>query len=269
MRVSAVLIKVGNDKGVLPLFTFYDDSNPDRPSGTSPLLRRDEGNLQPVWVDNLHWAFYGASGKAGGAGACACSHQDFDMDRFERTFIPADHIRSVVVLDANGNSILRVGRYGNADNRGPGSAEIGFCFIKATAVSDKALYAIDYDNKRLLKATLGYENEVLKNLDNSSAVSGANTALPAHAELYMSVPNPFTTTRGGVIPYFLPRESRVSLTIYDLSGRVIYKLVNNAVRGPGRHQELVRDGVIKSSGVYFYELKAGQYKSRKPMVVMQ
>ena len=238
------LIKVGNDKGILPAVTFYTESHPDRPSGTSFFNFTQNGVNVPMWGDNVHWAFYGASGKTPG---CRCDHEDFDMDRFERTFVPANQINSVVVLDANGNSILRVGRYGNAENRGPGSAEIGFCLIKTAAVSDKALYVLDYDNKRILKATLGYENEVLKNLDNSSAVSVANTALPAQAELYMSVPNPFTTTRGGVIPYFLPRESRVSLTIYDLSGRVIYKLVNNAVRGPGRHQELVRDGVIKSS----------------------
>jgi len=69
----------------------------------------------------------------------------------------------VVVLDTNGNRILRMGRYGNADSQGPESLvpdpDIGFAWVRAVAASDTALYAMDFGNKRIVKAALGYHAE--------------------------------------------------------------------------------------------------------------
>jgi hypothetical protein len=69
------------------------------------------------------------------------------------------------VVDSNGNRVARIGRYGNADSRGPDSLvpepDIGLCDPTATAVSDTTLYIADHANRRIVKAALGYESEEL------------------------------------------------------------------------------------------------------------
>jgi hypothetical protein len=94
---------------------------------------------------------------------------------------------SVNVLDANGNFVLRIGSYGNADSLGPDSpvidpktgllrpkrpddpeglkppkelAEtIGFRWAPYVAVTDEALYAHDVGNNRVVRCVLSYEAE--------------------------------------------------------------------------------------------------------------
>jgi hypothetical protein len=59
------------------------------------------------------WAYGGVTGQSEG---CSCHHQRFDMDPWARAWIPSGHLFSVVVLDSNGNRIVRLGRYGNVDD---------------------------------------------------------------------------------------------------------------------------------------------------------
>jgi hypothetical protein len=112
-------------------------------------------------LENVLWSFHGVS-RVLGAG-CVCGDSRFDLDDFERSFVPARHLCSVLVVDSNGNRIARIGRYGNADSQGPGSPvpepDIGLCNPAYIAVSDKALYIHDGANRRILKAKLGYEAE--------------------------------------------------------------------------------------------------------------
>ena len=269
------VIKVGNEKW--PAVRFYGDEDNGKPAGISPQLylygQGWGGGSDNIVVDSFHWAYDGMSGLGIGLGNCICHWQIWDMDRFERCFLPSDHLYSVTVLDANGNRVLRIGRYGNPDSHGPNSPvpnpDIAFCFVKGVAVSDKAVYVSDQGNRRLLKAGLSYENEVFKALDNTTVTSAAKgRVLPAQAALYQNVPNPFNAG-GGTIPYFLPRQSRVSLTIYDLRGRVMHRLVDKETQPAGQHQAQIKSGLLKSSGVYIYELKAGSFKSRKRMAVLQ
>jgi len=107
------------------------------------------------------WA-YGGYSPLGGS-ACTCSHSTFDVDPFGRAFLPQAYVHSVMVLDANGNKVLRIGRYGNADSRGPGSPvpepEIGFVWVRGVSATDRALYAYDPGNRRILKAALEYHAE--------------------------------------------------------------------------------------------------------------
>ena len=112
-------------------------------------------------------------------------HSRFELDRYARLWLPAQHLGSVVVLDSQGNRILRVGRYGNADSRGadspvvdartgllrprraddpkdmksPLADDIAFCWVKAVAANDQALFAQDYGAGRVLKVALSYAAE--------------------------------------------------------------------------------------------------------------
>jgi hypothetical protein len=85
------------------------------------------------------------------------------MDFFARSWLPANQSFSVIVLDANGNRIARLGRYGNVDDTErdlkSGRDGLRFGWMRAVAVSDKAMYVADTANRRILRAALRYEAE--------------------------------------------------------------------------------------------------------------
>ncbi len=75
-----------------------------------------------LWVQNAEWLFgpVGAEGHYGSGGHCSCYvNGTFDLDYFGRTFASEVDRFRVVVLDPNGNVILRIGRYGNVDDGMP------------------------------------------------------------------------------------------------------------------------------------------------------
>jgi hypothetical protein len=100
------------------------------------------------------------SGISGSNMKCSCGHTRWDMDYYPRLWIPAPQLCSVVVLDSNGNLIARFGKYGNVDDDDPGVGGIHFAGrISAVCASDRAFYAVDQHNHRLLKAELSYAAE--------------------------------------------------------------------------------------------------------------
>jgi hypothetical protein len=94
---------------------------------------------------------------------CSCHNIRYDMDYFARHWLPANHLYSIMVLDANGNRVARLGRYGNVDDTDKDVEEekdgLRFVWPRAVAVSDAALYVADTGNRRILKALIGYEAE--------------------------------------------------------------------------------------------------------------
>jgi hypothetical protein len=92
------------------------------------------------------------------AASCICHNARFDLDFFARSYVPEAHRQSVAVLDTNGNFILRLGAYGNADDRGP---EIRLAHCRYVAVSEKRLYLNDIPNRRILSVDLKYEKEAV------------------------------------------------------------------------------------------------------------
>jgi len=93
---------------------------------------------------------------------------------------------------------------------------------------------------------------------------------PAANYLSQNYPNPFNPATK--ICYGLAGRSHVSLRIYDVSGRLLRVLVD-APRQAGHHEETWdgRDsgGRIVASGVYFYELIAGEFRESKKMVMLR
>jgi hypothetical protein len=58
---------------------------------------------------------------------------------------------------------------------------------------------------------------------------------------------------------------RVEVTIYDIAGRKVRTLLN-AIKTPGSH-EVPFDGRGLASGIYFYQLKAGNKTFTKKLVL--
>jgi len=94
-------------------------------------------------------------------------------------------------------------------------------------------------------------------------VSNSNGRIPKEFALYQNFPNPFNPAT--YITYDIPRESFVTLKIYDISGREVGSLVNET-KQPGSYQILFNASSL-SSGVYFYTISAGNFLETKKMII--
>jgi hypothetical protein len=87
------------------------------------------------------------------------------------------------------------------------------------------------------------------------------------ALLEQNAPNPFRPAT--VIGYTLPQSGPVRLGIFDVTGRLVRKLVDQG-QTAGRHQVLWdgRDmaGQTAASGLYYYRLVTGNIKQTRRMV---
>jgi hypothetical protein len=98
--------------------------------------------------------------------------------------------------------------------------------------------------------------------------------------LYQNYPNPFN--KSTLLSFQLPQHSTVSLTIYDITGKEVTKLINNRDFAPGDHQVYwegtSQNGKEVSSGIYPYELsvidspkgqRGRRYKEVKKMLLIR
>ena len=90
-------------------------------------------------------------------------------------------------------------------------------------------------------------------------------SLPKVYALEQNYPNPFNPVT--VIEYSLPRQSFVSLKIYDVLGRVAQTLVEE--RQEAGYYKAEFDATALSSGVYFYRLVGGSFVSTKKMLLLK
>ncbi|MHC4914819.1 MAG: sigma-70 family RNA polymerase sigma factor [Planctomycetota bacterium] len=90
----------------------------------------------------------------GGPG-CSCRNGRFDLDDFERLFIPDAVMARVEVTDSNGNTILFIGARGEAGKKA--GLELGW--PTGVVASDEACYVADYLRFKISRVKLGYDAE--------------------------------------------------------------------------------------------------------------
>jgi len=97
-------------------------------------------------------------------------------------------------------------------------------------------------------------------------IENENTAqAPTQYVMHHNYPNPFNPTT--TIKYSIPRESFVSLKIYNLTGEEIETLVDEQ-KSIGNY-EVDFDASKLPSGLYFYRLQAGDFVDTRKMVLMK
>ena len=87
----------------------------------------------------------------------------------------------------------------------------------------------------------------------SQDASFAPTPSTENFILAQNYPNPFATTT--VIPFDVPVRSRVSISVFDLSGREIANILSDSDRETGRY-EVEFNAASLASGVYVYRMEA-------------
>jgi len=94
--------------------------------------------------------------------------------------------------------------------------------------------------------------------------------VPNAFELSQNYPNPFNPTTE--IVYSLPARAQVSLSIYNVLGQRVRRLVDE-VQPAGRHtvswDGTGDNGEMLATGIYLYQLKAGDLKASKKMLLLK
>lgn len=109
----------------------------------------------------------------------------------------------------------------------------------------------------------GYSVRCLKDAETTSIETGE---YPLEFSLHQNYPNPFNPTTQ--IRFALPESQVVSISVYDVNGRLISNLIDNARYSAGHHQ-VTFDGSGLSSGIYIYTLTTsdGLSMTRKLLLV--
>lgn len=102
-------------------------------------------------------------------------------------------------------------------------------------------------------------------IDFLTGVGTNNGEIPTSFKLYNNFPNPFNPST--TIKYDVPNNSFVKITIYDILGKEITKLINEQMSA-GRY-ESKWDASNYSSGTYLYKFESNDFVDIKKMVLIK
>jgi|AntRauTorcE11897_2_1112592.scaffolds.fasta_scaffold00097_44 hypothetical protein len=110
-----------------------------------------------------------------------------------------------------------------------------------------------------------YIQDIIDELLNVETTIDEPEDIPLSFSLAQNHPNPFNPTTN--ISFTIPRNSNVSLKVFDILGREVAVLIDERMR-PGNHV-VTFDATNVSSGVYLYRLKAGEKVLDKQMLLIK
>ncbi|MCD4777100.1 MAG: endonuclease [Candidatus Aegiribacteria sp.] len=189
-----------------------------------------------------------------------CSYSGYSGIVFE----PIDDYKG----DFARNYFYMATRYLNEDSGWPGSDMVNGAVLKPWAEAmliewhsndqvsakeldrNEAVYVIQHNRNPFID----HPEFVFLIYDPTSVESGGFQA--ASAALYQNIPNPFSVSTA--IGFMLPETAVVSITVYDISGKVVNSIFENSQLPRGYH-EVVWNGETSSgypaaSGIYFCRL---------------
>jgi endo-1,4-beta-D-glucanase Y len=164
-----------------------------------------------------------------------------------------------------------VGVYNNSPFVG-GFAVGGMCYsqsmVDAFASRLLTLDGVGYDNQYFnLSLRCLYMLVLTGNFWKPEPAPGVKETdyLPGKFNLRQNIPNPFTATT--TIEYSIAETSFVQLKLYNITGQEIKTLVEG-VMSAGKHTVNFEADNL-SSGIYFYQLKAGDSSQLQKMILMK
>jgi hypothetical protein len=109
-----------------------------------------------------------------------------------------------------------------------------------------------------------YHNNLISHIEPEMPIF-----IPSKIHLYQNYPNPFNNTTR--IRFEISNPQRVSLKIFDMTGKEVRHILNGHNLNPGDH-EYIWDGRNSigeevSSGIYILNLLAGKYNSSLKMIL--
>lgn len=109
------------------------------------------------------------------------------------------------------------------------------------------------------------EDDLLEAVDFSMEVKGKATEVEHDFELFQNVPNPFSTTTD--IAFVLPSDQKVSLTVLDVTGQLVYRTQGYYTKGYNVITLSMQD--IEASGILHYQLDTETNSDNKKMIIIK
>ncbi len=107
-----------------------------------------------------------------------------------------------------------------------------------------------------------YEGVMSGALGTASIANSISLSLPANRlKVY---PNPFS--RQSTIEFYIPKQTAVNISLWDLSGKRIKVLFESQQQSPGNYQVRL-DAAELSNGVYFIRLHTWDYQETKKIII--
>jgi hypothetical protein len=100
---------------------------------------------------------------------------------------------------------------------------------------------------------------------HTTAVNNISSEIPAAFSLKQNYPNPFNPLTN--INFSLPSAGFVRVTVFDVTGREIEKLVNEQLSAGTYNVSF--DASKHSSGIYFYKLETEKFSDVKKMILVK
>jgi len=159
-------------------------------------------------------------------------------------------------IQRNHNNSSKFEKIGLVNGKGTTSAPNHYRFVDSGLANGSYYYRLkqaDYDG------TYEFSN-----------VIEIAVGIPGDFRLYQNHPNPFNSST--MISYSLPQDCHVKLTIYNINGRAVYKLVDEFQ--PAGNYNLNWDGIDSqgtavSSGVYYYKMETQNDTKFRRMIMLR
>jgi endoglucanase Acf2/PKD repeat protein len=100
---------------------------------------------------------------------------------------------------------------------------------------------------------------------STTAISGDDQTIPRQFELRQNYPNPFNPAT--TIAFALPHSADVSLKVFDVQGREVATLVSQQL--PAGNHSRSWDATAFASGVYYYQIRAGQFVETRKLLLLK
>lgn len=152
---------------------------------------------------------------------------------------------------------------------------IGFIVVYSNTVDGDSIsfkvYEPNQDKKRDVQDKLTFKSDgPIGNLENPFVLTAqpiGDELVPITFYLKQNYPNPFNPETS--IEYGLPNDAKVNLSVYNTLGRKVATLVDKK-QSAHRYKIIFRAGDYNlASGIYFYQVKAGNYVQRRKLVYIK
>ena len=100
---------------------------------------------------------------------------------------------------------------------------------------------------------------------STSPTDENNLYSPSNYSLMQNYPNPFNSST--TITYEIPESGLILIKVYDILGREVATLVNEEKPSGSYKMQFTAKGM--TSGIYFYQLKAGNYSETRKMILLR
>lgn len=174
---------------------------------------------------------------------------------------------SWITTSENNNSGFEIMR-ASVDKNGTEGNYVAQGFVKGNGTTTQQK-TYNFTDKNLSTGKYKYR---LKQIDNNGNyeyydLNGyVEIGTPNKYSVSQNYPNPFNPTTK--IDFELPSDSKISMIIYDLSGREVSKIFNNEFKNAGYHTADFNASNL-SSGIYFYRLTADNFSITKKMMLVK